>query len=335
MKNFYKGENEALVEVELNKELINDLITYKMHPALLDIATGSLRISADGNYLPFSYGSLMVFDNLPDRFYCHLKYDENNLSNEILSCNMDIVDVEGKALIKIDRFSMRLVNQTAANQIKAAKDNNSVSPEHMALDKLYIGTISKRSSNNVLSEGITAEEGLVILNKLLNSSSRTQVIVSTKNVDEAISQASYINQTGTENALAEVAATKVYHPRPELDNAYVSPKNETQVKLATIWQDLLTIDKVGTMDDFFQLGGDSLLMVQLHSNIKEVFETNLAVVDLYKYTTISALAKYLDNDEEDEKPSFDKVNQRVNKQLERRKNNALNKQRRMGVIKNG
>ena len=56
---------------------------------------------------------------------------------------------------------------------------------------------------------------------------------------------------------------------------------------------------------------------------------------MYAIRSYYALAKYLDNDEEDEKPSFDKVNQRVNKQLERRKNNALNKQRRMGVIKNG
>ncbi|WP_313560263.1 acyl carrier protein [Ruminiclostridium cellobioparum] len=92
------------------------------------------------------------------------------------------------------------------------------------------------------------------------------------------------------------------------------------------------IDKVGILDDFFALGGDSLLLIQFHTKLKEKFETDIAVVDLYKYNTVASLAGYLKNDNKEEsQPVFEEVNSRVNKQLELMKQRRQRMQTRKGV----
>jgi hypothetical protein len=53
--------------------------------------------------------------------------------------------------------------------------------------------------------------------------------------------------------------------RPELDSAYVAPRNDIERTLAGFWQDLLGVDQVGVEDSFFDLGGHSLIAVRLFS----------------------------------------------------------------------
>src|SRR6185295_18560680 len=63
--------------------------------------------------------------------------------------------------------------------------------------------------------------------------------------------------------------------------------------LVGIWATVLGIEKVGVYDNFFDLGGNSLLVLQVHQRIKETLEKELSVVDLFQYPTISALGKRL------------------------------------------
>ena len=73
---------------------------------------------------------------------------------------------------------------------------------------------------------------------------------------------------------------------------YIPPSNETEEKLCKIWEGILGIEKVGINDDFFRIGGDSILSIQLSSSLKnEGF--NFAVKDIFKYPTVSKLAEYL------------------------------------------
>jgi acyl carrier protein len=71
------------------------------------------------------------------------------------------------------------------------------------------------------------------------------------------------------------------------------PQTEAERKIAAIWQELLRVDKVSTQDNFFDLGGDSLLLVQFHNRLQAAFGRDLPVVEMFKYPTISALADYL------------------------------------------
>ncbi|AFY33179.1 non-ribosomal peptide synthetase [Calothrix sp. PCC 7507] len=81
--------------------------------------------------------------------------------------------------------------------------------------------------------------------------------------------------------------------RPELAVNYVMPQTEVERTIATIWQQILKIEKVGIHDNFFDIGGDSLLMLKVHSQLSQIFAKDLSMLDLLKYTTINSLAEYL------------------------------------------
>ncbi|HEY9799815.1 MAG TPA: amino acid adenylation domain-containing protein [Leptolyngbyaceae cyanobacterium] len=81
--------------------------------------------------------------------------------------------------------------------------------------------------------------------------------------------------------------------RPELAANYVIPQTQVEQKIANIWQKALKIDRIGIYDNFFELGGHSLLLLRVHSELREIFATDLSMLDLFRYPTISSLADYL------------------------------------------
>jgi phthiocerol/phenolphthiocerol synthesis type-I polyketide synthase E len=79
------------------------------------------------------------------------------------------------------------------------------------------------------------------------------------------------------------------HPRPPLANAFVAPRDETEEKVAALWQDLLGVESVGITDNFFELGGHSLLGVQLLSRIRETFQVELSMRALFESPTVEVM----------------------------------------------
>ena len=79
------------------------------------------------------------------------------------------------------------------------------------------------------------------------------------------------------------------HPRPPLANAFVAPRDETEERVAGLWQELLGLEKVGITDNFFELGGHSLLGVQLLSRIREAFQVELSMRALFESPTVEVM----------------------------------------------
>ncbi len=73
------------------------------------------------------------------------------------------------------------------------------------------------------------------------------------------------------------------------------PDTSTEEQLLHIWQDELALTSISVTQSFFDVGGNSLLLVAVHRKIKSALGMNVALVDLYRYPTIRALAGYLDN----------------------------------------
>ncbi|MEH2261608.1 beta-ketoacyl synthase N-terminal-like domain-containing protein [Nostoc sp.] len=88
------------------------------------------------------------------------------------------------------------------------------------------------------------------------------------------------------------------HSRPNLSNSYVAPRDEVEQKVADIWQGLLGIKQVGIHDNFFGLGGDSLIAVQVLSRIRSVFSIRLSVASLFESPTIAEIAPKLEKQPE-------------------------------------
>ena len=84
------------------------------------------------------------------------------------------------------------------------------------------------------------------------------------------------------------------HARPNLKTSFVAPRNDTERKLADLWQEILGIDQVSVHDNFFDLDGDSLLGIQLVSRINKAFHLALPFRNLFEEPTVSSLAERID-----------------------------------------
>lgn len=73
-------------------------------------------------------------------------------------------------------------------------------------------------------------------------------------------------------------------------STYVAPRTETEEKLAKIWKDLLRVDKVGVYDNFFSLGGDSIIAIQLINRAKKE-GISFKVKDVFEHQTIDNLSQ--------------------------------------------
>jgi amino acid adenylation domain-containing protein len=87
-------------------------------------------------------------------------------------------------------------------------------------------------------------------------------------------------------------------PKPEkfcleLAANYVMPQTEVEQTIAKIWEKALNLGNIGIHDNFFEIGGHSLLMIKVHSELRKIFQIDLSMLDLFRYPTISYLADYL------------------------------------------
>ncbi|MEH2455999.1 non-ribosomal peptide synthetase [Nostoc sp.] len=109
--------------------------------------------------------------------------------------------------------------------------------------------------------------------------------------------------------------------RPELAATYEPPQTEVEQTIVNIWQQMLHVEKVGIHDNFFDLGGHSLLLVQVHAKLREAFHTDISVLNLFEYPTINSLAKYLTR-KQTEISSFEESTQRAESRTASRQSRA-------------
>ncbi|MEC4819305.1 MAG: phosphopantetheine-binding protein, partial [Scytonema sp. PMC 1069.18] len=86
----------------------------------------------------------------------------------------------------------------------------------------------------------------------------------------------------------------VHSTRPNLPNSYVAPRNQLEQTITEIWRKFFRIEQVGIYDDFFELGGDSLLAVHLISKLCETLKIELSSHSLLSSPTIARLAELIE-----------------------------------------
>ena len=92
-------------------------------------------------------------------------------------------------------------------------------------------------------------------------------------------------------------------PAPETgrtsgDRALRKPRNEVEETLAAEWKDLLGMDEIGVQEDFFDLGGTSLMIARLALRIRDAFDLEVSVKALYETPTVEAIARRIEESEE-------------------------------------
>ncbi|MGK3966667.1 amino acid adenylation domain-containing protein [Sorangium sp. So ce118] len=81
--------------------------------------------------------------------------------------------------------------------------------------------------------------------------------------------------------------------RPEQSETYAPPRTRTEEQIASVWASLLQIERIGIHDNFFDLGGHSLLLVRMHAQLRSLGH-ELKLVELFQFSTVSRLAEHLE-----------------------------------------
>lgn len=83
------------------------------------------------------------------------------------------------------------------------------------------------------------------------------------------------------------------HPRPALQTAFASAAAGMETHVASVWSEMLGFERVGTGDSFFELGGDSLLAMQLVDRLRVDFSVDLPVAALFDSPTVAGVTATL------------------------------------------
>lgn len=76
------------------------------------------------------------------------------------------------------------------------------------------------------------------------------------------------------------------------------PRNEVEKTLMEIWKKVLGVDTIGLHDEFFEVGGNSILLIQLHINIDSHYPDRVSISELFSLSSIAKLAGYLNKDQD-------------------------------------
>ncbi len=98
----------------------------------------------------------------------------------------------------------------------------------------------------------------------------------------------------TANGKLDRKALQAIKPAPAREvGEDAAPASDLENVIADLWRKTLKLDIVGRNENFFDLGGHSLLVVQLHGQLKQALDRPVSLTDLYQYPTIKSLADYL------------------------------------------
>jgi len=92
--------------------------------------------------------------------------------------------------------------------------------------------------------------------------------------------------------------------QPSIATVYSPPKTELEQTLAAIIQTVLQLEKVGIDDNFFDLGGNSLKLIQVHVQLREQFDRDISIVEMFRHPTVRSLSDYLSHSDAQTIPTY-------------------------------
>jgi amino acid adenylation domain-containing protein len=308
LKTVQLGDGEGLATLELDEDFAADLDTFKLHPALLDVATGSVQRLGKGNYLPLTYQSLQIRQPLPRKVWSYVRQqDAGSGPQEILTCDISLLDEFGVELVAIQAFSMKRVGDEAiallkeqARRVEPAATNGAV------------------TNGAAKDDGILSHEGAIAFERILAGSVLPQIVVSVKDLHAVIDEANAFTTAQILENFEQLALPQLVQSRPQIASAYIAPGSDLESQIAGIWQRVLGIDQIGVHDNFFELGGTSLSGIQIISELKKELGVEVPTVSIFEAPTVSALAKLLRPDQS-EQATFQQARSRAERKLGRKR----------------
>ena len=277
------GHGQEIGHLQLDPRFADECRQFTLHPALLDDAASNSQylphaVASGDRYLPFSYSRITVRAALPPQFSTFVRHLDA-ADGEIITADVTLIAPDGTELVAIEGYSMRRIN---AEQL------------HSTVQDVGAGTESElslevdRTAN--LDLGIAPAAGLDALDRILQAPFPGHVIVCPEGLGNYFGKLRRLTNDLLKEEIVDIQISSGQTMERLLDNPYVAPQTEMQRTLATLWAQALGLDQVGVDDDFFDLGGNSLVAVQLGARIRRVFEVEMPLAALFEQPTVQTLA---------------------------------------------
>jgi amino acid adenylation domain-containing protein len=155
-------------------------------------------------------------------------------------------------------------------------------------------TQHKELTGRDLAGGITSSEGVETFRRIL-ANTQPQVVVSPHDIGILFEKAYSVKAPSLIKGLEETVVPGKALPRPQLDSQYTPPRNKTEETLANLWAGFFGYEKIGTRDDFFELGGDSLKALIILPNIHKKLNVEIPIAEFFNRPTIEVLVEYIEH----------------------------------------
>jgi len=279
------GRGEGLARLVLPQTARED--DCILHPGLMDLATGWAMELIEGYkpshlWVPVSYASLRVYSRLPEECVSWVQNaGRNSAGRGVASFDIVICDTTGAICAEITGFSIRRLESLGEFAVASSGSDNLEYPDKVPVREL--SPAEERLRENLL-QGIRPNEGIEAFRRAL-ASPRNRLIVSSLDLNGLIAQ--------TAAGAAKPVNAEQKFQRPDLDSDYKKPEGPIEEKLAEFWSGLLGVENVGADDNFFDLGGHSLIAVRLFAQIRKTFSVDFPISVLFEAPTIRKCAQMI------------------------------------------
>ncbi|MFP2932642.1 phosphopantetheine-binding protein, partial [Pyxidicoccus sp. 3LG] len=161
---------------------------------------------------------------------------------------------------------------------------------------------------------MSRDEALEAFRRVVEAPLAGQVVVSTGNLDARLAQ--WVRRDGA--TAKKDSASGALHARPTLGTEYVAPTDEVEHALVRVWQEQLGLEQLGIHDNFFDLGGNSLLWLKIVGRLKRELGRDVPLTSVFEAPTVATLAKKLGQAAASEPPTFEASQSRGAQRRERR-----------------
>jgi acyl carrier protein len=262
---------------------------------LVDIATGYAMHLIEGYkqeevWVPVSYGSVRVHGRLPASVRSWVRIRPSTqpkngspVPQDFAVFDVSITDAQGAPLVEVRDFTIKRMGIQTDFAVASRPSRADVELEPgLGSDGDRELSPAEAQLRRNYEQGIRPDEGGDALVRVLAGEALPQVAVSSLDIHQLFRQAAKVADAG--------ATGSAKFDRPELDSAYLAPRDEIERTLAGFWEELLGVDQIGVQDSFFDLGGHSLIAVRLFAMVKKAYQVEFAISVLFVAPTIERCA---------------------------------------------
>jgi acyl carrier protein len=285
LREVWFGPDEDLGLIEAPDVVVAELGRYGLHPSLLDVATLHAQRRSHGLYLPFGYGRVLVRGVLPARLWSHLQHRDQG-DGEILVVDLTLYDEDGNEVVAIKDYMLRRVDPDSVGaSIEAGVRADAAAPD--------VRTMAGESG----AGGIGSATGADAFHRVLAVDLGPQVVVCAEPLDLVIDRIHALTTGTVEESLAATSAGRASEPDED------DGRTPVQALIARTWDDVLGTERIGLDQDFFDLGGNSLVAVQLIAQVRKALGVKLPMRALFESPTVAGMAAVVEQLRDADAPS--------------------------------